>query len=113
MTVLSIGMIIPLRILDSTLGRFYSKDPYGYEADINLYCHVGNRPYRFVDPAGFPQVVPASTGGYSIEFDNPKDPCCKKYNMIQFFRYKWLTKYWNKWTDWRVDDGTWRDSNAE
>ncbi|PKK88536.1 MAG: hypothetical protein CVV64_18455, partial [Candidatus Wallbacteria bacterium HGW-Wallbacteria-1] len=40
------------RYYSPALGRFVSKDPIGFAADINLYRYVGNNPLIWVDPSG-------------------------------------------------------------
>jgi len=40
------------RYLDSSLGRFVSEDPIGFEEGMNLYSYVLNNPTEFIDPFG-------------------------------------------------------------
>jgi RHS repeat-associated protein len=55
------------RYYDSSVGRFISEDPIGFEAgDSNVYRYVGNNPLFYVDPSGFCGVA-------SFENDNDLD----------------------------------------
>jgi len=41
------------RYYDSTVGRFISEDPLGFEGgDVNLYAYVRNNPVNLIDPLG-------------------------------------------------------------
>ena len=40
------------RYYSPVLGRFMSKDPIGFAADINLYRYAANNPICFTDPTG-------------------------------------------------------------
>lgn len=40
------------RYYDPRLGRFISEDPIGFEAGVNFYSYVDNRPVNVKDPLG-------------------------------------------------------------
>ncbi len=47
------------RYYDSSIGRFLSEDPIGFEGgDVNLYSYVKNSPINFIDPFGL-QLEPS------------------------------------------------------
>jgi RHS repeat-associated protein len=44
--------LLGLRFYSSMLGRFITRDPIGFDGDINLYRYVGNSPLNGIDPSG-------------------------------------------------------------
>ena len=61
------------RALDSTTGRWLSRDPFGERAGVNLYCYVGNNPVRLYDPLGM-QAVGATCHASSEPVEAPSAP---------------------------------------
>jgi RHS repeat-associated protein len=46
------------RYYSPALGRFVSKDPIGFNGDINLYRYAANNPLIYTDPTGkVPQII--------------------------------------------------------
>src|SRR5262249_24625393 len=41
------------RYYSPELGRFITRDPVGYEAGVNRYAYVNDRPTNYVDPLGW------------------------------------------------------------
>jgi RHS repeat-associated protein len=50
------------------LGRFPGRDPVGYEAGMNLYAYVGNRPLDSLDPNGLRPCWPILVNGRRRRF---------------------------------------------
>jgi RHS repeat-associated protein len=44
------------RYYDSTIGRFLSEDPIGFDGGSNLYAYVSNSPVNSLDPLGLVEV---------------------------------------------------------
>lgn len=40
------------RVLNTSLGRWLTRDPIGYDGGLNLYAYVGNNPVNRTDPLG-------------------------------------------------------------
>jgi len=55
------------RYYSSALGRFMQTDPVGYDADLNLYAYVENKPTSDVDPTGETGLGCAIGAGVTIE----------------------------------------------
>lgn len=53
------------RYYSPALGRFISKDPIGFAADVNLYRYAANNPMYFTDPWGF--------APFDLPMDRPMD----------------------------------------
>ena len=51
------------RPLDSTSGRWLSRDPLGERINVNLYSYVGGNPLRHTDQFGLCDTCPCSDGG--------------------------------------------------
>lgn len=54
------------RYYHTSLGRFVSRDPIGYEGSAgSLYAYVGSMPLRFVDPSG---LFPGGAGTMPLDY---------------------------------------------
>jgi RHS repeat-associated protein len=57
------------RYYDQTIGRFLSEDPMGFDAGINFYGYVKNRPLNMTDPLGLSTIV-YDPSGWIYVYDN-------------------------------------------
>ncbi|HWZ43831.1 MAG TPA: RHS repeat-associated core domain-containing protein, partial [Candidatus Saccharimonadales bacterium] len=59
------------RYYDPVVGRFISEDPTGFDAGINFYAYVSNRPTGLRDPGGMnagTMTFPVVSGGITVCF---------------------------------------------
>ena len=59
------------RYYDSRIGRFLSRDPVGYTADLNLYRYVDHNPLTWVDPTGLEKYGQQSSAFIAWLLSNP------------------------------------------
>jgi RHS repeat-associated protein len=66
------------RVMDASIGRFISADPYisapGNTQGFNRYAYVGNNPLSYTDPTGFKWVWNPDTQKWEWELDEVKVP---------------------------------------
>ena len=63
-------ILLGLRYYDPQQGRFYTRDPIGYEGGINLYAYCGNNPIMGIDPMG---LFDFTIGGFEFTNDVVSD----------------------------------------
>lgn len=94
------------RWYDSSLGRFLTRDPIGFEGGLNLYGYAGSNPTNFLDPFGL-QDAPAPYGPYPTGipvrtvkgndllhlFDGAKEGIFLTQSMLKGEEAKYRTKY--------------------
>jgi|SRR5215469_13657892 len=65
------------RYYNSSVGRFVSEDPIGFEAGINFYNYVTDNPVRFVDPLGLQRRKKKQPPGHTTDEDMTQEtPNC-------------------------------------
>ena len=59
-------ILLGLRYYDPQQGRFYTRDPIGYEGGINLYAYCGNNPIMGIDPSGTDWIIGPANNPYLV-----------------------------------------------
>src|SRR5439155_1589327 len=59
-----------------TSGRFISEDPVGFDAGMNFYAYVQNKPVLLIDPFGLPSMLFNRCNGTLTLYHKPGHSVC-------------------------------------